>query len=308
MSLRRGDAVPFGSVDQPRGLSRLRRAFVSAISLAATLVGVGAVALRPAGATPATTVDQTVVQAVAHAQSTGVAAAIAVYDDRTGKIYAAGDYESYYGSASVMKLFVATKLLVTGQLQDPQIAGQAWSMITRSDDSALEALLPLVGGVEVINWVKDYYGIPFLGFPSPTKPTCWGNTQVSALGIAYFYHQMKHDIRVAPWLVNALHHHEQYGADGTDQSFGIPQAAENVGVKQGWGHCSSNTDGSIINSTGLVGSNRFEIAILTNTNNWTVDGNSFNATQAAVVTEMAKILMPNGHIELPRGPQADASN
>jgi len=121
-----------------------------------------------------------------------------------------------------MKLFVATKLLVTGQLQDPQIASQAWSMITRSDDSALEALLPLVGGVEVITWVKDYYGIPFLGFPSPTKPTCWGNTQISALGIAYFYHQMKHDIRVAPWLVNALHHHEQYGADGTDQSFGIP--------------------------------------------------------------------------------------
>ena len=89
-----------------------------------------------------------------------------------------------------MKLFVATKLLVTGQLQDPQIASQAWSMITRSDDSALEALLPLVGGVEVITWVKDYYGIPFLGFPSPSKP--------------------------------ALHHHEQYGADGTDQSFGIP--------------------------------------------------------------------------------------
>jgi hypothetical protein len=259
---------------------------------------VGAVALRPAGGATATTVDQTVAQAVAYAQSTGVAAAVVVYDDQTGKLYTAGDYTSYYGSASVMKLFVATKLLATGQMQDPWIAGEAWSMITRSDDDALNALLPYVGDVEVINWVKDYYGIPFLG-TAPHKPGCWGNTQVTALGIAYFYRQMRHDPQVAPWLVNALHHHETYGADGTDQSFGIPQAAEDVGVKQGWGHCSSNTDGSVINSTGLVGSDRFAIAILTNTNNWTVDGNSFNATQAAVVTQMAKILMPGGYVDLP---------
>ena len=279
--------------------TRPRWALIGAASVVLTCIAMGAVTLRPAGAATGTTVDQTVGQAVAYAQSTGVASSIVVYDDRTGKIYAAGDYTSFYGSASVMKLFVATKLLASGQLRDPQIATQAWSMITRSDDAALEALLPVVGGVEVINWVKDYYGIPFLGTPSPTKPTCWGNTQISALGIAYFYHQMKHDPVVAPWLVNAMHHHEQFGADGTDQSFGIPQAAEHVGVKQGWGHCSSNTDGSVINSTGLVGSNRFLIAILTNTNNWTVDNNSFNATQAAVVTEMAKILMPYGSIDLP---------
>ena len=266
---------------------------------------VSAIALRPAGAAgptdapTATTIDQTVGQAVAYAQSTGVASAVAVYDDKTGKVYTAGDYTSFYGSASVMKLFVATKLLATGQLRDPQTATLAWSMITRSDDAALEALLPRVGGVEVINWVRDYYGIPFLGLPSPTKPTCWGNTQISALGIAYFYHQLKRDRLVGPWLVNAMHHHEQYGADGTDQSFGIPQAAENVGVKQGWGHCSSNTDGSIINSTGLVGSDRFLIAILSNTNKWTTNENSFNATQAGVVSQMAKILMPDGYVDLP---------
>ena len=267
-----------------------------AVSVAVTCIAVSAVALRPVGGVTATTVDQTVGQAVAYAQSTGVAAAVVVYDDQTGRLYTAGDDASYYGAASVMKLFVATKLLATGQMRDPQIAGEAWSMITRSDDDALTALLPGVGGVDVINWVKDYYGIPFLGTP-PHHPGCWGNTQVTALGVAYFYQRMKHDLRVAPWLLDALHHHETYGADGTDQSFGIPQAAEDVGVKQGWGHCASNTDGSVINSTGLVGSDRFAIAILTNTNNWTVDGNSFNATQAAVVTEMAKILMPSGYVD-----------
>jgi hypothetical protein len=269
------------------------------VSVAAAAVLVGAGTLHAAATTPIATIDQTVGQAVAYAGATGVTSAVAVYDDKTDKVYTAGDYTSFYGSASVMKVFVATKLLATEQLQDPQTATLAWSMITRSDDAALAALWPRVGGVQVVDWVKDYYGIPLLGTASPTKPTCWGNTQISALGIAYFYHRMKRDRLVGPWLVNAMHHHEQYGADGTDQSFGIPRAAENVGVKQGWGQCSSNTDGSSINSTGLVGSDRFLIAILTNTNNWTVDGNSFNAAQAGVVTQMAKILMPGGSVRLP---------
>jgi len=153
MSLTRRRAVP-RAIERPGRPSRSRWALISAVSVVATCIAVGAVALHPAGGATATTVDQTVGQAVTYAQSTGVAAAVAVYDDQTGKLYTAGDYTSYYGSASVMKLFVATKLLATGQLRDPQTATLAWSMITRSDDAALEALLPRVGGVEVINWVR----------------------------------------------------------------------------------------------------------------------------------------------------------
>ncbi len=253
---------------------------------------------RPASGTTYTTVDHTVGQAVAYAKSTGVSAAVVVLDDKTGKVYSAGSYTSYYGSASVMKLFVATKLLVSGQMSNSWIASKAWSMITRSDDRALLALLPYVGGVSVINWVKSYYGISFLG-TTPHKAGCWGNTQITAEGIAYFYHRMKHDSRVAPWLVNAMHHWQTYAADGTNQSFGIPKAATGVGIKQGWGHCSSNTDGSVVHTTGLVGANRFAIAILTDTNNWGVNSHAYNATQASVVTRMTKILMPHGYIDLP---------
>jgi hypothetical protein len=191
------------------------------------------VASEPAGGVTVTTVDRTVGEAVAYAESTGVSAAVVVLDDKTGNLYTAGNYTSNYGSASVMKLFVATKLLATGQMSNSWIAGKAWSMITRSDDDALNALLPHVGGVGVVNWVKTYYGISFLG-TTPHKAGCWGNTQITAKGIAYFYRRMNHDGRVAPWLVNALHHYQGYAADGTNQTFGIPQAASGVGVKQGW--------------------------------------------------------------------------
>ena len=271
---------------------------ISAVAVAVTCVAVGVFALRPAGAATVTTVDHTVGQAVAYAGSVGVSSGVVVLDDSTGKLYASGNYTGYFGAASVMKLFVAAKLLVIGRMAIARIAAQAWSMITRSDDRALVALLPYVGGDAVINWVKSYYAIPYLGTP-PFKRGCWGNTQISAKGIVAFYQRMKHDARVGPWLMNAIHHHTSVAADGTNQTFGIPQAAGGVGVKQGWGQCSSNTNGSVINSTGLVGSNRFAVAILTNTNKWTVNAHSYNATQATVVTRMAKILMPHGFIDLP---------
>ncbi len=285
------------SIGHRRGATFGTRA-ISAVAVAATCIAVTVVMSRPASGTTYTTVDHTVGQAVAYAKSTGVSAAVVVLDDKTGKVYSAGSYTSYYGSASVMKLFVATKLLVSGQMSNSWIASKAWSMITRSDDRALLALLPYVGGVSVINWVKSYYGISFLG-TTPHKAGCWGNTQITAEGIAYFYHRMKHDSRVAPWLVNAMHHWQTYAADGTNQSFGIPKAATGVGIKQGWGHCSSNTDGSVVHTTGLVGANRFAIAILTDTNNWGVNSHAYNATQASVVTRMTKILMPHGYIDLP---------
>ncbi|HEY3090979.1 MAG TPA: hypothetical protein VGJ59_23260 [Jatrophihabitantaceae bacterium] len=63
------------------------------------------VASEPAGGVTVTTVDRTVGEAVAYAESTGVSAAVVVLDDKTGNLYTAGNYTSNYGSASVMKLF-----------------------------------------------------------------------------------------------------------------------------------------------------------------------------------------------------------
>jgi len=89
-------------------------------------------------------------RAVRYARAHGVKAAVAVLDLKTGKFYGAGNYNSVYGSASVAKLFVATKLLLTGQMHG-SIARTAYKMITRSDDDAMNALLPLAGGPSVIN-------------------------------------------------------------------------------------------------------------------------------------------------------------
>src|SRR5664279_615980 len=79
-----------------------------------------------------------------------------------GAFSGAGSYDGYFGSASVMKLFVATKLFATGQMNGAS-ARTARKMIPQSDDGTLEALLPDVGETEVVNWAKSRYGIGDLG-------------------------------------------------------------------------------------------------------------------------------------------------
>lgn len=228
----------------------------------------------------------------------GVTAAVAVLDTRTGRLYGAGAVRARFGSASVMKLFVATKLLATGRMHG-HTATLAYSMITRSDDQALEALLPQVDYTRVIDWVAHRYGLHDLGAPSP-KIDCWGNTQITAEGIVRFYARMRRDRVVAPWLLHALNHHARIAKDGTDQSFGIPStAAGRSAVKQGWGHCSSNTGGSVVHTTGLIDHGRYAIAILSDTRRWSVNGNAFNAHQARVVTRMARLLLPAGQVDAP---------
>jgi hypothetical protein len=244
---------------------------------------------------PPANVAQAVLAAAKYAAGQGVSTGIVVLDRQNGRVYTAGAASSYFGSGSVMKLFIATKLLATGQMSG-QTEQTAYKMITQSDDASANALLPMVGNTSVVTWVANYYHISGLGAPSPKGNACWGNTQISATGVATFYQKMYADPKVEPWLVNAIHHYTHYGSDGTDQTFGIPSAASNVGVKQGWGQCSSNTGGSVINTTGLVGGDRYVVVILSNTNGGYTNSNSYNAWQAAIVTKVAQTIMPGGKI------------
>jgi hypothetical protein len=282
----------------------VRVALLAAVMFALFAAATVVVGVRAAGATDPVPVDVAVRQAVAYAEAAGVSAGVAVLDEATGTVYRAGDSDQYYGSASVMKVFVAARLLASGKLSDPERRRLAWNMITRSDDDALEQLLPMVGGTAVIDWVRARYHLPRLGRRSP-KPGCWGNTQVSAEGIVALYRALAGDAVVAPWLFRALAHHTRRAADGTRQDFGIADAVpgRRSAVKQGWGSCSSNSGGSVINSTGVVGSGRFAIAILTDTGRGTVNGHAFNRFQANVVTHVAHLLLPGGTVLLPdRGP------
>jgi hypothetical protein len=251
---------------------------------------------------PQSTIAQSIRRAYEYGRGQGLTTAIAVIDQQTGELYSAGDAEATFGSASVMKLFIAAKLLATGDMQRDGNEPIAYEMITRSDDADAETLMSrsYVGGTSVIAWAKDHYSISDLGSPSP-RSGCWGNTQITAHGVVQFFRVISRDPKVGPWLTNALHHFNPTAFDGhgnyMNQSFGIAAATTGAGVKQGWGHCSSNTGGTVINSTGLVDDDRYAVAILSNTNAYAYDTTfAYSASQANVVTQMARLLMPSGHM------------
>jgi hypothetical protein len=201
-------------------------------------------------------------------------------------MYAGAGAGQYFGTASVVKAFVATELLITGQMHG-QVAQTATRMIEYSDDDAYAALAPKVGGLNVITRVARHYHLGRLGTPPPrSKRWCWGNTQVSALGLVRFYARIERDPRVGPWLLNTMHHYQRIAAGGDDQTFGWPAADPDAAVKQGWGGCSSNTNGSEVNSTGTVDHDRFTVAILSNSNAFSKS--TWLAKQGAVVSRMAK--------------------
>lgn len=265
-------------------------------ALAAITVGLIS-APAPASAAP---VNATATIASTYIAEHNIRAGVAVLDLKTGAFYGSGDYNGYFGSASVVKALIATRILATGNMTG-STAAEAWRMITLSDDNAGTDLWNRFGGPSIINWVKAYYGIPFLGYPN-SYAGYWGNTHISARGMVYFYAHVKADRRVAPWLLNAMHHASCTATDGTNQCFGIPAAVGGAAIKQGWGaHSADNWADAVINTTGLVNGDRYAVAILSEgrNNNGSTNGAGYNAYQAAIVSNAARILMPGGVVDIP---------
>jgi len=224
--------------------------------------------------------------AVSYAGNRGYRSSIAVLDTQTGAFSGAGDYNSAYASESVMKVFIATRLLLTGQMSGWNET-TAYKMITQSDDASADALYGRTGGDSVITWVKQALNIPNLGSP-PLQPGWWGGTQINARGMAMFYRAVRARPNVWGWLGNAMHHATQYGSDGTYQYFGIPSATTGAAIKQGWG----GDDAAGLpefNSTGLVSGDRYAVVILT-------QGGVYGAPISAMLTSEARLLMPGGRI------------
>ena len=131
-----------------------------------------------------------------------------------------------------MKVFIATRLLLTGQMSGWN-STTAYKMITQSDDASANALYGRTGGDSVITWVMQKLNIPNLGAP-PLRPGWWGGTRITAAGMASFYNKVRHLPSVWNWLGNAMHHATPYGSDGVYQFFGIPSATTGFAVKQGY--------------------------------------------------------------------------
>ena len=244
------------------------------------------VALEPAEHAVSASMVPDLQGAVANAYGVGAGQvsrlAIAVMDLRTGVVYGAGDIDAPYASASLVKAFIAVRLLVDGQADDPAVRDRMYRMITVSDDDAGTSLYALAGSERLMPWIVERYGIAGLA-PTP-DPGYWGLTRITAQGMVAFYAAVAADPVVAPWLLDAMAHAQPYGSDGFYQHFGIPSAATSWRVKQGWMCC---LDGlTRMHSTGYVGDDRYAVVLLT-------EGprSFYGDSGARVLTEVAKALL-----------------
>jgi hypothetical protein len=199
--------------------------------------------------------------AVASAGAQDVRSGIAVLDTETGQYYEAGDGEGQFPSESVVKVLIAARLLVNGQMSG-STEQLALKMITQSDDDAADSLWGVVGGPAVVAWAAQRYGITDLGSP-PLTYGRWGNTKFTPRGITEFYAAVKQDPVVGPWLISAMHHMDPTASDGTNQTFGLPSTGLSGAFKQGWGGDDDAFDSEGLNSTGLLDGDRYAVAIFT---------------------------------------------
>lgn len=229
------------------------------------------------------------IQAAAdYATARGYRVGVAVLDTRTGKLWGAGEHASLFASESVVKVFIATRLLLTRQLTG-EMADTAFRMIARSDDGSADALYGYAGGDDVLPWIATHYGIANLGTP-PNQAGWWSNTHISAAGLVQFYAKVKADPVVWPWLSKAMHAATEYGSDGTYQFFGLKQADPNAAIKQGWGQDGDDwAASSDFNSTGFVDNDRYAVAILLKGPSW-----QYRTGVPAMVSSVARRLMPGG--------------
>jgi hypothetical protein len=241
---------------------------------------------RPAGVEPDTSaIGRAVADAYAVGAANTSAAAVAVLDLQTGQLYGAGDIDETYASASVVKVFIATRLLADGRADDPAVRDRMWKMITVSDDAEGSYLYGLAGGESLVPWIADRYGIS--GLAPTDRPGFWGLTRITARAMVNFYAAVIADPAVAPWLLDAMDQAQPYGSDGFYQHFGLPSAAASWRVKQGWMCCLE--DLSRMHSTGYIDNDRYAVALLT-----AGPPSLYGDAGAQTLTMMAQTLLPDG--------------
>lgn len=277
----------------PTRSARARRSRRAVALVLATLlvVPVAVVFGTPAQAARRSTV---MASAATYARTQGYHVGIAVLDTKTGQFYGSGDYAGAFASESVVKVFIATRLLIAGRMHG-RTSRLAYKMITQSDDGIASSLYGGVGGDGLIAWVKGYFHVPGLGY-RPSRSNWWGNTHIRPKGLVRLYARLEANRRVGPWLLNAMHHATHYGSDGAYQFFGLPSATHGAAIKQGWGDDFDDWSASAdFNTTGFVDNDRYAVAILARG-----PISTYGSKIAAMLTRTARRLLPHGTFPAPR--------
>lgn len=244
-----------------------------------------AVPAQPVTNTCAVTASLTA--AVNLASGRGEQAGAAVLDTVTGAYAAAGAADTGFATASVVKVLISAQLLLQGQMTG-DTADTAEQMMVHSDDADADALYGQAGGDGIVTNIAAHYGITNLGSP-PADTGEWGETMVTAGGLAHLYAALKADPVVWPWLSNAMAATVQTAADGTNQFFGIPAATTGWAIKQGW--MVGLGPGATYNTTGYVDGYRYVVVILTH--GPSVD---YDSVLPLTISAMARAVVPPGGV------------
>lgn len=204
------------------------------------------------------------VQELARAKVPGAEVGVEVFDRQTGVVLTRINADREFYSMSVVKLLIALDVLHANgwALPDSGTQAELTRMITASDDAIASKLWVQQGGTAIVTRMARLMDLT--GTEPPTPAGEWGSTEITADDMVKVYRyieetlpQPAHDL-----LYNAMYHASEYGTDGTNQYFGIPDGLPGTtwAIKQGWGTSGSQ---AVYNTTGLLGTDaRYVVIVL----------------------------------------------
>ncbi len=167
----------------------------------------------------------------------GTTAAWVVFDRQAGRFVAAKNAHRKYRSASVVKILIAIDYLERRKSVPAADAKLLKGMLRASDDDAASAFWDRLGKGQIIVRQARRLGLSDTTPPPASKPGFWGYTSLSAYDIVRTYRYLldRAEPRVRETILGHLRRATPCGADGFDQTFGIPDGVPRPwAVKQGW--------------------------------------------------------------------------
>ncbi|OQO92934.1 hypothetical protein B1813_12510 [Saccharomonospora piscinae] len=208
---------------------------------------------------------------------------VAVHDRHAGETVLRDGADRQFTSASLVKLLVAFEAL-----EHHARTVDIHTMLARSDDDIAGLLWVRHGGPEIVTTWAQRLDLP--GTAPPAQANRWGDTLTTADDVVAVYRYLLTDAPadVRELVLGGLRAATPLGADGFDQSFGIPDATGEAGaVKQGWACCLPDR---VLHSTGVVGAHdRYVVVVLTRSPS-TVGWETASADVTDVVTQVLNAL------------------
>jgi hypothetical protein len=173
----------------------------------------------------------------------GMTVGYAVYDRTARRVTVQYNARHRFRSASVVKILIALDYLTRRRAGTAGTAIPAGdrallrSMLRSSDDDAATTLWTRGGRVRIIDRMTAALKLADTRPPPAGKPGFWGYTAISAADMVRIYRYLLDPAhrRVGDFIMGHLRRATRCGADGFDQSFGIPSALTRPwAVKQGW--------------------------------------------------------------------------